>query len=92
MSLLDSLASLFDRDRGPDPVPDGLCPNCWGQQEYGDQIRDMARDRQVDVNNHRSRHAFVQDFVVQHVDGIRVRGIGKGGACPTCHTAGRAKG
>lgn len=50
MSLIESLAAIFDRPADdPAPAPEGLCPNCWGRQEYDDQIRELARDKQVDV-------------------------------------------
>jgi len=49
-------------------VPDGICPNCWGDQEYGNIIRDKFKDQQIPVNNHDStaEYAFIQEFIVTH--------------------------
>jgi hypothetical protein len=68
-----------------DEVPIGICPNCWGDQEYGNIIRTKYKDIQIDVNNHRSKHAFIQNFVVTHLKGIQLKSKVKGLECPTCH-------
>lgn len=48
-------------------------PLCWGYQEYGDRIRKLARDKQIDVNNHRDHYMLIQKFLVDHIDGIKMR-------------------
>ncbi len=65
-------------------VPEGLCPNCWGEQEYDKQIREMYEDKQIDVNNHSANYAFVQDFLVNHIEGIKLKKGNNGNECPTC--------
>lgn len=86
MSLLDTLSAFFSRppEETGDQVPDGACPNCWGRYEYDGEIRQVARDRQIDVNNGVERHAFIKDFVVTHIDGIRLRNDDQGHVCPRC--------
>lgn len=88
MSIIDSLLGYFKQNPEADSaaVPEGLCPNCWGKQEYGDTVRTMYRDKQIDVNNHSANYAFIQDFVVNHVDGIRLKKGNNGYQCPTCKT------
>jgi len=80
VSLIDRLSAFFSRPDAGGDVPEGVCPNCWGQQEYDGQIRQVIRDRQVDVSNDEARHAFIKDFVVTHIDGITL----KNNACPAC--------
>ena len=65
-------------------APDGLCPNCWGSQEYDGQVRQLYKDKQIDVNNHSANYAFIQDFVVTHLDGIRLKKGANSLECPTC--------
>lgn len=65
-------------------VPEGMCPNCWGEQEYDNQIRQMYKDKQIDVNNHQAHYAFIQNFVVTHLDGIRLKKGNNSLECPTC--------
>ena len=82
MSLIDTLSTFFSRpaEETAGETPEGMCANCWGHYEYDGEVRQVARDRQVDVNNQRARHAFIRDFVVTHVDGVRLRDTG----CPKC--------
>ena len=51
----------------------GYCPNCWGDQEYDNVIREKYKDIQIDVNNHKANYAFVQDFIVTHLNGIKLK-------------------
>lgn len=65
-------------------VLEGLCPNCWGEQEYDKIIRNMYRDKQIDVNNHEKNYAFIQEFVVNRLDGIHLIKGDNSLECPTC--------
>ena len=62
----------------------GYCPNCWGDQEYDNVIREKYKDTQIDVNNHKANYAFVQDFIVTHLNGIKLKSSVKGTECPNC--------
>ncbi len=87
-NFIETLVSFFQKpeEETNGQVPEGLCPNCWGTQEYDNQIRELYKDRQIDVNNHKDHYAFVQDFIVNHVNGIRLIKGNHGFTCPTCHT------
>ena len=65
-------------------VPEGICPNCWGEQEYDNMIRELYIDKQIDVNNHEANYAFIQDFVVNKVSGIKLVKGNNSFECPTC--------
>ena len=84
--MIEQLISFFKQapEETKNNVPEGLCPNCWGTQEYDNQIREMYRDQQIDVNNHEANYAFIQDFVVTHIDGIRLKKGNNSLECPTC--------
>ncbi|MFT4525890.1 MAG: hypothetical protein ACI9FU_001703 [Granulosicoccus sp.] len=86
MTFIESLTSFFakSKEETKDQVPVGACPICWGEQEYDGEVRQLYKDKQIDVNNHRANHAFIQDFVVNHVDGIRLRKMENGYQCPRC--------
>lgn len=77
-------SSLFSKN---ELVEAGACPNCWGEQEYDGLARDLIKDKQVDVNNSGARHAFIQDFVVNHVNGIHLHKEDNGYQCPKCQKA-----
>ena len=65
-------------------TPEGFCLNCWGSQEYDKVIRDLYEDKQIDVNNKEANYAFIQKFVVEHIDGIHLKKGNNGLECPTC--------
>lgn len=64
---------LFTKSKEPIEAPEGVCPNCWGHQNYDTEVRDLLNDKQIDVNNHNQKHAFIQQFVVEHLDGIKLK-------------------
>jgi tRNA(Glu) U13 pseudouridine synthase TruD len=84
--MIEKLIVFFKRPKAEtvNETPEGLCPNCWGQQRYGNQIREMYEDKQIDVNNHSANYAFIQNFVIKHLDGIRLKKGNSGLECPTC--------
>lgn len=77
---------LFKKEKSDefDIVPKGVCPNCWGDQEYGNVIREKYKDAQIKVNNKESKYAFIQDFIVTNLDGIKLKSAVHGTECPTC--------
>ncbi len=42
----------------------------------------MYHDKQIDVNNHEANYAFIQDFVVNKINGIKLKTNSKGSVCP----------
>lgn len=84
--MIETLVGFFKQSAKDtkNKVPAGLCPNCWGQQEYDNQIRELYEDKQIDVNNQRANHAFIQDFVVNQIEGIKLKKGNNGYECPTC--------
>ena len=84
--MIETLISFFKKrpEETINANPEGFCPNCWGNQEYDHTIREMYIDKQIDVNNHNANHAFIQDFVVNHVNGIKLKKGNNGMVCPTC--------
>lgn len=44
----------------------------------------MNKDKQIDVNNHEANYAFIQDFVVTHLNGIHLKKGNNSFECPTC--------
>jgi hypothetical protein len=84
--VIDRLISFFKKPKAEteNQVPEGLCPNCWGEQEYDKGIRDLYIDKQIDVNNNLANHAFIQNFVVNKIEGIHLKKSDNAITCPTC--------
>ncbi len=64
------------------------CPNCWGMQEYDQKYVEFVKDRQIDHINQTTagRKAFIEQFVEDHITGIRLKREGDQLTCPTCKT------
>jgi len=88
--MIKKLISFFKKPASETKgqTPEGLCPNCWGEQEYDNVIRELYKDKQIDVNNHKANHAFIQDFVVTHLKGIHLKKGNNSFECPTCKLKG----
>ena len=85
MNVVEELIRFFKRPEKEtkDKTPNGLCPVCWGYQEYDHKIRTIYKDRQVEVNNHRDSYMIMEDFVVNQLDGIKLK-ESQTESCPTC--------
>lgn len=85
--MIKSLLTFFaqSEETRKNSVPEGLCPNCWGNQEYDNTIRELYKDHQIDVNNHQSSQNFIEKVVVGRVNGIKLKKGNSGLECPTCH-------
>ncbi len=79
---------LFGKDENDEfsHLPEGVCPNCWGHQEYGNIIREKFFDQQVSVNNHdpTAKYAFIQEYIVANLSGIRLKNDIHRLVCPNC--------
>lgn len=86
MTVIDILIDFFSKPKEEvgDSVPKGYCPNCWGKQDYDKVVRDLYKDKQVEVNNHSANYAFIQDFMVTRLDGIHLKKGNNSFECPTC--------
>ncbi len=86
MNLVESILNyLSNKKEGKEvAAPEGVCPNCWGEQEYDQKIRTLAEDKQISVNNKTAHHAFIQDFVITHLDGIKLKKTATHYECPSC--------
>lgn len=64
----------------------GACPNCWGRQEYADQVRELERDlTKSNINRSKEeKKSFVSQFVETNITGIRLKKDGDEMTCPGC--------
>ena len=85
MNLLKKIFKKEIKDEFSE-VPESVCPNCWGHQEYGNLVREKYKDAQISVNNKESKYAFIQEFIVTNVKGIHLKSTINGQECSTCKT------
>ena len=67
-------------------ISEGVCPNCWGRQEYEGKYIQLEADLTKDNINHNKQNqkAFIQQFVETNVTGIRLKKDGDFQTCPSC--------
>lgn len=84
--MIEKLIAFFKKPAAEtqNQNPEGVCPNCWGKQEYDSMVRELYEDKQIDVNNGLANHNFIKEFVVNRIDGIRLKKGNSGLECPTC--------
>lgn len=59
-------------------------PNSWGHQKYSGEFLKVSIDRQRDVNNRLDRYGTLRDFVIRHIEGIRLKDKQKVNYCKNC--------
>ncbi len=84
--MIESIINFFKKNPSSSNgnTPEGVCPNCWGKQEYDGTIRELIKDKQIDINNNKDAHAFIQKFVVERIDGITLKKGTSGLECAMC--------
>ena len=87
MNLVQSIVTYFSKkEKGEKPeAPEGLCPNCWGQQEWDGKYIQLAKEKQIDINNHATRDTFIKEFVTEHLTGIQLKKEEQYYHCPRCN-------
>ena len=73
MDFSENLLDYFKKpkEETENQSPEGVCPLCWGYQEYDSKTRVMSYDKQIDVKNHIDKNVKVGKFMVEHVDGFK---------------------
>ena len=73
-NLIESLLNYLKKNPSAEDrsTPDGLCPNCWGQQEYGGKFFEAVRNYHVDINAKDPRLGWVKDYAEKNLIGIQL--------------------
>ena len=69
-------------------IESGVCPNCWGKQEYENHYIQFSKDHTKSNINKDKDHqkAFVQQYIETGITGIQLKREGDYMICPTCKT------
>ncbi|NJC26975.1 hypothetical protein GGR27_002485 [Lewinella antarctica] len=75
MKITNSLAYLFSHPEKQITgiTSEALCEPCWGYQQYNGEVRILFKDKQIDVNNYKTKYMFIRRFVVTHINGIKLK-------------------
>lgn len=59
-------------------------PNAWGHQNYSGKYLQVSVDKQKDVNNKLARYGTLREFVIRHIEGIKMKGNKSIDFCKNC--------
>lgn len=86
MNLVANILSFFKKNKSfnPDESPKGLCPNCWGRQEYGGKFYEAIKNYDADINTDNPYKGWVQEYADKHLTGIYLHAVKDRFECPNC--------
>lgn len=64
-TILERVRQFFAKENKTETVPEGMCANCWGYQEYNDQYYEVVRDKRLHKDADKYEH-FISKVVDQH--------------------------
>jgi hypothetical protein len=74
---------IFSKNE-PINTEEGYCPNCWGKQEYQNEIYAAAEKANIDLNNIDLKRGWIQAYAARYLQALKL--IDKDGekVCLTC--------
>jgi hypothetical protein len=81
-SLLDFLKSGHHKDSKKTPV--GMCPNCWGTQEYSGKFYEASKNYDADVKTPNPNIGWIRDYANKHLEGIALKPHDEAQVCEHC--------
>ena len=86
MNIVSSLIGFLktDKKRDDQNAPEGLCPNCWGRQEYGGNFYEAVKNHGLDVNSKYPEIGWIKDYAETHLKGIALHRDGDKFTCESC--------
>jgi len=84
MSLADSIKRFFKAKENKEPVvkaPEGICPNCWGRQEWEGNYYKLLKARNITPESN-TYNSFINE-VASKLDKITLKEDSY--ECMTCH-------
>lgn len=87
MNFVNRLTSfLKKKETDNSTTPEGLCPNCWGRQEYGAQFYEAVKNNKTDINQENPNVGWVQDYADKHLSAIQLTQKDGEMVCGLCKT------
>lgn len=86
MGLIDALINLAQNKKTlpSNHVPEGVCPNCWGKQEWdGHYFEAMINDK-VDIKTLSSNRGWVQKYADRYLHAVTLRLDHEDAICDYC--------
>lgn len=86
MKIVDSIISMIagSKNLSMADVPEGICPNCWGRNEYGGAFYEAIKNDNININDLDARVGWVQDYAVKYLSDIALSAHSEDNVCNIC--------
>jgi hypothetical protein len=87
MSIAQNIKNYFNsKTKGTttEKAPDGICPNCWGKQEWEGEFYTLNKERKL-VGNDQTYNSFINKIVESNVSEMLINKDNY--ECETCKTS-----
>lgn len=84
MGLFEAFKDLLNRKNTKGETPEGYCPQCWGRQEYEGKFYEAVHKEKVDLNNINEKKGWINAYVTQNLEGIKLKEVEGTRECPSC--------
>lgn len=75
-SLLDFLKKKDTQEE--QPFPAGVCPNCWGREEYGGHFYERVKKENLNINDKDASVGWINDYANKNLVGLALKRTGNG--------------
>ena len=84
--VLTSNIITFLKDGGNNNLkaPKGICPNCWGREEYGGNFYTRMKNHGIDINSPNPEVGWINDYVEKNLAPIALFKEDDKHYCSTC--------
>ena len=75
MTILESIKTYFDKKMNNEKTgdaPKGICPNCWGKQEWDGEFYTFIKGSKNDKRNE-TYNNFINKVVESNIEGIYIQ-------------------
>lgn len=75
MDLTQRITNFFkakSKNQDTDAAPEGVCPNCWGKQEWEGEYYEQMKAKNVTPESD-TYNNWIKEFVTKHIDGIALK-------------------
>lgn len=75
MTLLESIKTYFNKKINNEPTddaPEGICPNCWGKQEWDNEFYEFIKGSKNDKRDE-TYNNFINKIVETNISGIAIQ-------------------
>ena len=86
MNIAESILKYLklSEDKRKSEAPEGICPNCWGREEYGGHFFERLKNHSLDINRDEPEIGWITDYAEKHLKGIKLNNVDGALVCAKC--------